>query len=103
MSAPKHTQGDWGCCDIVNGEIAIYKGSVSIAIITNYSWDRDNPPLEKRKANANLIAAAPEMYEALKLFFIKEDRDLSLTELTKFVMKGKEALAKAKGKEVRSE
>lgn len=53
MSTTKHTPGPWR----VHGEL-INSDSREIAVIENYSSKRDG-------ANARLIAAAPELLEAL--------------------------------------
>lgn len=80
MSAPKHTPGPWmvphfACddhpcdCVYVLGE---HGGMGSLAEVTVDNGlpisegGNDGPDLEQAKANAHLIAAAPEMLEALR-------------------------------------
>ena len=76
----KHTPGPWKACwngtyhdirvsDKEGGEdIGTY--SPSIAHVIQNSFYRHTSGLEKQEANTHLIAAAPEMYEALKEIYI---------------------------------
>lgn len=75
------------------------KGPISIAMP-----DRDEPrtnPTE-RDANARLIAAAPELLEALEALANRVDpankkRDLTITSFVAALKKARAAIAKAKG------
>ncbi len=59
--------GDCKCTSVVEGG---YAGGICHIHIDNgmsiSEGGNDAPPLEEAKANATLIAAAPDMYEALK-------------------------------------
>jgi len=55
-----HTQGEWESEQIL-GATDIVSGSIRIALINHNS----TPTLEEAKANAKLIAAAPDLLEAL--------------------------------------
>lgn len=84
MSA-KHTPGPWSVphfarpevdCDCVYVLAEGYMGSIADVSINNgksvSNGGNDAPPLEEAKANSRLIAAAPELYAALKTI-INED------------------------------
>lgn len=75
----KHSSGPWiaghmaddthscNCRYILNGD---YMGSIAVVSVDNgidliSEGGNDCPPLEEAKANARLIAAAPELLEAL--------------------------------------
>lgn len=66
MSAPKHTPGPWTNSPprvSLDGDCFVY-GPEGLAIARVYGvCPRDT---DAREANARLIAAAPELYEALK-------------------------------------
>lgn len=72
---PKHTPGPWDCRDggvIVGGPFKEWaRGSAQsqVALVTLYDVYSD-----ERDANARLIAAAPEMLEALKRVVAVADR-----------------------------
>lgn len=62
MTQSKHTQGPW----VVNGQ-AIETDEKWSTLIAHAYDERDNGPAEPMaSANARLIAAAPEMLEALR-------------------------------------
>lgn len=86
----KGTKGEWSTAHLAVEDTTCNCGFVlsegycgSIATI-QYSeegadWrEGDNPPLEEAKANARLIACAPEMFEMMKSFI--EDFDKGLIE-----------------------
>lgn len=58
MSAPKFTPGPWRMHDMEAGVIVAGRPGGEVANVNNGFGDRD--------ANAALIAAAPDLYEALK-------------------------------------
>ena len=58
----KHTKGNWIAKD---GQIYVEETGETLALITYF--DKDN---EEKKANARLIAAAPDMLEALKKLLV---------------------------------
>tara|TARA_R110000823_G_C15626091_1_gene468147 strand:+ start:26 stop:373 length:348 start_codon:yes stop_codon:yes gene_type:complete len=80
----KGTKGEWVVKDLVSGlETEIFCGKIRIAQSKHYNNGKEgdenyfkNDPLEKEGVeNAKLIAAAPELLDALKVFvnFPKED------------------------------
>jgi hypothetical protein len=73
----QHTPGPWMITDIdrvYNGEI-IKSGSNWIAVVSDFNrFDRD----DERMANAALIAAAPELLEALMKFIAAWERPGSI-------------------------
>ena len=101
-----HTPGPWiaGCfvsensaCNCTAILAPIYMGSVaSVSVDTGKNireGGNDSPPLEEARANARLIAAAPELLENLKLAQIWLDCD------GRFDMRGiNAAIAKAEGR-----
>lgn len=81
----KHTDGEW----VVDEDFLIMAGDTCIAEVVQTYF-----PEESQEANANLIAAAPGMYEAL--MGIMADLD---TVIQPFVLERTiEALNKAEGK-----
>ena len=102
MSQPKFTKGPW-----VVGELSglmsdkIYGGKHEqlLAISTgedycSYFGDDTDDVEAMKKANAHLIAAAPELYDALEAW-----ADPSQQDLTKLVEQTRKALDKARGKQ----
>ncbi len=92
----EYTKGEWGVhtindVAICNSPTAIFIDSptFTLAEIKIKSSLREHQ--EEALANAHLIAAAPEMYEALKR--ILDDRNSALAREA-----GRKALAKAEGK-----
>ena len=64
----KFTKGEW---KISKGEYGLYDHIIDekgcfIAEVKSYDIGRKYPSRRERKANSKLIAAAPEMYEALR-------------------------------------
>ncbi len=95
MSAPKFTAGPWtfsigGTGDYPTWGVRIGKGLVHLPGIE---------PMEVMDANARLIAAAPEMYEALEAMVGIEDDDeyMSQLEVNARLEAARAALAKARG------
>ena len=66
MTAPKHTKGPWKCAKGRSAHPVSMVWSDSGAICGPYYGT--NVTEEEAQANARLIAAAPEMLEALKIF-----------------------------------
>ena len=61
----KHTPGPWVTDDTLPGNVYSSDATGSIiATVTGFEWARRGKTVEK--ANARLIAAAPDMLEALK-------------------------------------
>ena len=71
MSEPKFTPGPWGACKIKHyhpqliGETCCVKIGENILELDYIGLGHENKDYEQSKANASLIAAAPEMYEKL--------------------------------------
>ena len=63
MIKMKHTPGPWRAVETPYGPIDIF-GASAESVVTVYRSDSRDPVM--RRANARLIAAAPEMYEALR-------------------------------------
>ena len=84
----KHTQAPWqvGATTTLNGEAVseIMSGDDTIAMSMNYS-----------EADARLIAAAPELLEALKFAVRQNSHDMLMT--GEELRKCEEAIAKAEG------
>lgn len=87
MTERKWTPGPWPVPHFARDDVncdctyicAEYGGMGSIATIDvckseNFDWGDDfGPDVEQAKANAHLIAAAPDMYEALMCLLTCED------------------------------
>ena len=88
MSESKFTKGEW---TVEDGRV-VACGDFRIA----YSYSGSNIPYtEPAKANAHLIAAAPEMYEAMQEFVNRVDK--GEVRSNKTYNKFKSILAKARG------
>lgn len=84
MTKAQHTPGPWNVTKHEDCDAAIITaGHESLAFV--YIDDNDKPATEINKADARLIAAAPELLEALEqlmpLFreYCRQEKDLSLT------------------------
>ena len=83
-----HTPGPWnqlGC--------EIYAGEIPIAGIIDFTWDR----MVKNQANLNLIAAAPDLLEALQMLMLQEPREADSYDRAMWD-NARAAIAKATGK-----
>lgn len=98
----KYTEGEWKLSEKDSGG---YGGDSVIADGFTGSIATVNMDCYKFQANANLITAAPDMYEALK-FFMKElakdyeylDKGIGIaTERGKSMLNARKAIAKAEG------
>ncbi len=87
-----YTKGEWKIRAIETGHILVYCDSGLIADVYNN--------INGYEANANLIAAAPDMYEALKFIITgkREDGKYDKYDAAGFIKIAEEALAKAEGK-----
>ncbi len=102
MNQPKFTKGPWVVGDQVGGwssEIYGGKHEQLLAISTgedygSYLGDDTDDVEAMKKANAHLIAAAPELYDALEAWV-----DPSQQDLTKLTEQTRKALDKARGKQ----
>ena len=84
----KHTQGPWG---VMQGDLIYAKGGRFIADCERTPFEkRPAPPDKEDHANALLIAAAPDLYEACKALL----RDGDMPEIIEAI---EEAIAKAEG------
>lgn len=93
MSAAQFTPGPWN----VGRQRKIYAG-VETPIAQSIAVDGDYPAA---KANAHLIAAAPDLYEALKRL-LDDQACLRTTGATHFEQNAFSALAKARGNALHS-
>jgi hypothetical protein len=71
----KHTPGPWQCFETEAGEARInpVRGGFLVA-----KCDTRNPFDEEQRANARLIAAAPELLEALRYYMAQFGQDLQV-------------------------
>ena len=94
MSEAKHTPGPW----LADGA-SVYEERDDFSVICNF-WSSSLPEWE---ANARLIAAAPDLLEALEQLVIEYDdvelADAEPSSLTAAFNAARAAIAKAKGKE----
>ena len=103
-----YTKGEWkvreydeGTRPFIDGfSLAVQSPKLVVALCDKDSWDNK----KQRLANANLIAAAPDMYEALKeLIWVLGEQGDELAHANIAYVKewnlGKQALAKAEGRE----
>lgn len=94
MSKNKFTKGEWSYDDIETN--AIYADEDKIICDMNYSCDEIS--MEEVEANARLIAAAPDLFEACKMLMeIVGDEEVALVNYSNAVDAAEKAIAKAKG------
>jgi hypothetical protein len=67
MSTKKHTDGPWEMHTDAHGRGLIYAESRWLATTWRANGEGNDAPYLPSEANARLIAAAPEMLEALKI------------------------------------
>ena len=68
MSEPRWTLGPWRLGDDATGKaLTIWAAEPGVCITSVFDnrMGDDTPPMSQAKANARLIASAPELYEAL--------------------------------------
>ena len=92
----KHTPGPWNIVeDRVPSSLEVFGGGVAIAEL----WRRAD--IEKEKADAYLISAAPELLEALESIVFKDIEAFNEDGFAKvsfyILKKGADAIAKARG------
>ncbi len=91
MSTAKHTPWPWNVEAAQRGFIVTaLNGQYDIAVVRNIG-------VQDNKANAQLIAAAPELLEALKELSAEEWRDDNDPILDRARSKARAAIAKAEG------
>jgi hypothetical protein len=108
----KHTAGPWSIphfarqevdCDCVYVLAEGYCGSIADVSIDNgkriSEGGNDSPPLAEAQANARLIAAAPELLEALQALVksLSDQDDEGLIEHAQQMVAARAAIAKATG------
>lgn len=93
-----YTKGEWRSCltDTLPDRWTICAGEKGERGIAKTVLDNLIPPQEK-EANAHLIAAAPELYEALS--YIIRELDQANIIKAEFMATPQKALAKAEGRE----
>lgn len=71
-----HTPGPWRAKD---GEIVAADGDILGVVYRTEAWSSGEPVETEDQANARLIAAAPDLLEALKAFVAADDKQLAHT------------------------
>jgi hypothetical protein len=103
IDAPKHTPGPWSFDDEF-----VFSGSLpgSRRLVAKFSlWSVPKYPSDVDKANAALIAAAPDLLEALKQIVASAHEDRNPGHVSRVVVKiqdvyrAEDAIARAEGKE----
>ena len=98
MSEPKFTKGPWKATydSQLQAAIEIYntEDRIMVAVLPDRGTVEAMPEIE---ANANLIAAAPDMYEALET--IERVAGIGMMEDDPARVKARDALRKARGEE----
>lgn len=92
MSDTKFTAGPWSEIS----ESGFVRNMDGHPVASVYGDDPECHPDDRMWANANLIAAAPELYEALKMFVWPYQEGCNLSE-TERQERGRSALSKARG------
>lgn len=82
----KHTSGPWKCAE------AVVSNAPNCFVVTIGKWGAPNIAVVDNKANAALIAAAPEMLELLKAALVWSEKFMSTSV---FSEKTKAVIAKA--------
>ena len=91
-----YTKGEWKSRHPINNDYTIYTGEYGEGIIQVAMLFESSPNAE---ANALLIAAAPDMYKALKRLYKIMAKDCGGCIRTELALgEAQEALAKAEGK-----
>lgn len=87
----KHTPGPWHVVEgRLPGSLEIFSNKTAVAEL----WRRAD--VQKEMANASLIAAAPELLEALSLIVESADKNQAAI-IDAFLVAAKKAIAKATG------
>jgi len=87
----KHTQGKWEVVNGANTFYIIYKGDQTIYLAKTISDSKQD------KANAKLIASAPDLLEACKLFLAPKNKWTKEEVTAEALDLMKQAIAKAEG------
>ena len=89
----KHTPGEWTQSKFANGNIVSKETGRLVANCMGYSTNMDNGEhIKESLANAKLIAAAPELLEALKNCLFGVEKMIGWEEVSE---QAKEAIKKA--------
>lgn len=89
MNTAKHTPGPWKCVDP-----HVIRGPKNVVVAKTLD---SKEGYEIKQANANLIAAAPAMYEAIKALIVEWNRH-GCCDSRDVVYRAEQALAQAEGK-----
>lgn len=94
-----YTKGPWevGLDDASYGDIPFIQIETNSQAICRVECDNDFSLGNEQRANANLIAAAPEMLEALEWIHEEAKSEFAMYESSSLGKSVKEAIAKAKG------
>ena len=94
----KHTPGPWVVDEShINGSINAGKRHVALANFYNCHDEEMRVTRDQQKANTQLIAAAPDIYEALKIILEYPYGDASPLEDPLVMERARAAIAKAEG------
>ena len=96
MSEEKFTKGQWEVDKTYSTWLSVSVGGVSLCEVDSDQFDFEISPTDEQQANADLIAAAPEMYRTLgsvvkkmrKLYPHKEN-DLKIAEIVDLLAKSR--------------
>lgn len=91
MNTPTHTPGPWAWlqADIQNGEGPILSSATGEEIVLDMGWPEDGEPMTiPNEGDRALIAAAPELLEALKYMLSAIDNSAHFDHLRGGVMGG---------------
>ena len=91
MSDVKWTPGPWDVVQHPTPSIKGIRGPSFDVRAVMWASDLDNSDYERRQADLSLMAAAPELYEALEAYMLMTDAPPAIAS------KGWSALAKARG------
>ena len=95
----EYTKGEWRAEQGRGGDFNVFAGDFRPTVICNTRQDISKLDYDEMKANANLIAAAPDMYKALKELVGILDTEEGRQETDSYTSQpAREALAKAEGK-----
>lgn len=100
MSESKHTPGPWRIFETDHGSKIIGIGSEDGAGVADAGFGLWGGDSDEARANARLVAAAPELLEALK-YLVMHCKGLDRFEgnpINEAIRAGREAIAKAEGR-----
>lgn len=95
---PKHTQGPWKFFQVWKVIEVQAESAEKPPIVHWMGFDDCFRSLEEHEANARLIAAAPELLEALeRLVYFAESQYFEIKNIQPWYQQTREIIAKAKG------